>query len=161
MPNIEINNFNYILLLDVIEHLISPERFINSLRQCLEMNPEIKIIASTGNIGFFIPRLMLFFGQFNYGKRGILDITHTRLFTFKSFRNLFIQNGFNIQYESGIPGPFALAFGENYFSNILSLVNSAFIKLSKGFYSYQFYLIATIRPSLGLLLNQSIKGGEN
>ena len=32
---------------------------------------------------------MLLFGQFNYGKRGILDLTHTRLFTFESFRRLF------------------------------------------------------------------------
>ena len=31
---------------------------------------------------------MLLFGQFNYGKKGILDATHTRLFTFRSLDEL-------------------------------------------------------------------------
>ena len=39
---------------------------------------------------------MLLLGQFNYGKRGILDLTHTRLFTFASFRRLFEQGGFRV-----------------------------------------------------------------
>ena len=42
---------------------------------------------------------MLLFGQFNYGKRGILDLTHTRLFTFESFRRLFEQGGFRVAAE--------------------------------------------------------------
>ena len=33
----------------------------------------------------------------NYGKNGILDKTHTRLFTFSSFRNLLTQSGFKIK----------------------------------------------------------------
>ena len=37
------------------------------------------------NIGFFVNRRMLLLGEFNYGKRGIPDLTHTRLFTFHSF----------------------------------------------------------------------------
>ena len=53
-------------------------------------------MLSTGNIGFFVTRLMLLFGQFNYGKRGILDMTHTRLFTFTSLRRLLEQSGFRI-----------------------------------------------------------------
>src|SRR6185437_9548148 len=80
-----------ILMLDVIEHLASPERFLDDLRETLSRNPRMQIIISTANIGFIIPRLMLLLGQFNYGKRGILDMTHTRLFTFSSFRRLLEQ----------------------------------------------------------------------
>ena len=32
-----------------------------------------EIIMTTANIGFLATRLMLFLGQFNYGKKGILD----------------------------------------------------------------------------------------
>ena len=39
------------------------------------------IIATTGNVGFVIVRLMLLAGQFNHGKRHMLNLTHTRLFT--------------------------------------------------------------------------------
>ena len=54
---------------------------------------------------------MLLLGQFNYGKRGILDMTHTRLFTFTSLRRLLEQSGFRIVEMRGVPGPFPLAMG--------------------------------------------------
>ena len=57
----------------------------------------VKVIVSTGNVGFLITRLALLFGWFNYGRRGILDLTHTRLFTFGTLRNLFEQAGYQIE----------------------------------------------------------------
>ena len=83
----DINKYSYVLILDVIEHLNEPENFVKNLHENLKQNQ--KIIASTGNISFFIIRFMLLIGFFNYGERGILDKTHTRLFTFSSFKNLF------------------------------------------------------------------------
>ena len=74
-------NFDYILLLDVIEHLSDPETFLKKLKEHFKFNPEIKILVSTGNVLFFINRILYFFGFFNYSKRGILDITYKRLFT--------------------------------------------------------------------------------
>lgn len=85
-PPIPIERFDHILMLDVMEHLTQPERFLEQLRQALALNPEAELILSTGNVGFLITRLMLLAGQFNYGKRGILDLTHTRLFTFASLK---------------------------------------------------------------------------
>ena len=76
-----------VLLLDIIEHLVSPELFLKRLRNryCFDA-PEV--VITTGNIAFLPIRLALLVGQFNYGKRGILDLTHTRLFTFSSLRRL-------------------------------------------------------------------------
>ena len=98
-----------ILMLDVIEHLASPERFLDDLHETLSQNPDMQIVISTANIGFMIPRLMLLLGQFNYGKRGILDVTHTRLFTFSSFRRCLEQCGFEVLEMRAVPGPFPLA----------------------------------------------------
>ena len=67
---------------------------------------------------------MLLIGQFNYGKRGILDLTHTRLFTFESFRRLFEQGGFRVRGDRGIPGPFPLAFGNETPGRVVMAVNS-------------------------------------
>lgn len=94
-----------IFILDVIEHLSSPEKFCDELRRRAQSNLAVKIIISTGNIGFAVTRLMLFLGQFNYSKRGILDLTHTRLFTFSSLRRLLTEQGFVIESEQGIPAP--------------------------------------------------------
>ena len=80
-------------MLDIIEHLKEPEKFMDELRFATGcQRPEI--IMTTANIGFLVTRLMLLFGQFNYGRKGILDATHTRLFTFRSLRELLKQSDY-------------------------------------------------------------------
>jgi glycosyltransferase involved in cell wall biosynthesis len=147
--------FDYILMLDVIEHLASPERFVQSLRQQLQSVPRAQLLVSTGNVAFVITRLMLLFGQFNYGKRGILDMTHTRLFTFSSLKQLFEQSGFEIIYERGVPVPVGLIFKSKWFVNSLLWVNEVLIKISRGLFSYQIYMIIRPKPGLGYLLRRA------
>ena len=149
---VTLEQYDYLLLLDVIEHLTSPEKFIDNLKVSLENTQKIRIHASTGNISFVIVRLMLLLGQFNYGKRGILDLTHTRLFTFNSFRRLFEQAGFEVVEECGVPAPFPLALGDNWMSRLLIKINQVMIKLSKSLFSYQIFLVVRSRPSLNSLL---------
>ena len=97
--------FHYVLLLDIIEHLRSPEQFIDSLRKSRRQAEDTTVIVSTGNIGFLVTRLMLLLGHFHYGARGILDLTHTRLFTFATLRNAFEQAGYQIIETRGVPAP--------------------------------------------------------
>src|SRR6184192_1515756 len=147
--------YDYVLLLDVIEHLTAPEAFVQQLRDALKVSPATTILASTANIGFFVNRLMLLAGQFNYGKRGILDLTHRRLFTFSSFRRLFEQGGFRVRQMRGIPGPFPLAFGNSRISRALVAINTALITLSRGVFSYQMFFVVEPLPSLEYLLRRA------
>jgi hypothetical protein len=96
-------------------------------------------------------------GNFNYGKRGILDLTHTRLYTFGSFKRLFEQCGFDIGRMAGIPAPFPKALGLGAVSRVLLAVNQGLMWLSKGLFAYQIFLTATPRPSLDGLLDASIE----
>ena len=143
-----------ILLLDIIEHLHSPENLLGKLRDryCREA-PDV--IITTGNIAFLPIRLMLLLGQFNYGKRGILDIDHARLFTCKSLRRLLINYGYEILSENGIPAPFPLALGENRLSYSLLSINQFLIKLFRNLFSYQMVFIVRPNPTLELLLNNA------
>jgi glycosyltransferase involved in cell wall biosynthesis len=152
LPDVDFRKFDYVLLLDVIEHLAAPEAFVASLYQALGVSSRTKLIVSSANIGFIVPRLMLACGQFNYGKRGILDMTHTRLFTFATLRRLFVQRGFVVDDTVGIPGPFPLALGSNWFSRSLVAVNQFFIRISKGIFAYQAFFVMHARPSLAFLL---------
>jgi hypothetical protein len=124
----------------------------------------MEVFLSTANIGFLVTRLMLLIGQFNYGRRGILDLTHTRLFTFSSFERAVRQAGFDIVERVGVPGPVPLALGENFVSRILLKVNQLLIHLSRGLFSYQIFLRVRPQPSLELLLRtaeeQSAKRAE-
>jgi uncharacterized membrane protein YdjX (TVP38/TMEM64 family)/glycosyltransferase involved in cell wall biosynthesis len=155
LPKLRWQDFDLVLMLDVIEHLLNPEAFLVGLRQQLSNNPNVKLLVSTGNIGFFVIRLMLLFGKFNYGAKGILDRTHTRLFTFATFKQLFEQNGFEVIETRGVPGPFALAFGEGWLSRSLTAVNAALIKLRRGVFSYQIYMVVRPLPSVEYLLAQA------
>ena len=48
----------------------------------------------------------LLFGLFNYGTKGILDVTHKRLFTLRTFQNLMEQTGFLVVRKRFFPFPF-------------------------------------------------------
>jgi glycosyltransferase involved in cell wall biosynthesis len=141
-----------ILMLDVIEHLASPERFLDQLHESLSSNPNVQVIISTANVGFIIPRLMLLIGQFNYGKRGILDVTHTRLFTFSSFRRCLEQCGFDVLEMKPVPGPFPLAFGEGWLGRFLLGINEVLMKVSRGLFGYQIFARIKPRPTVAYLL---------
>lgn len=154
-PHVLTQAFDHILMLDVIEHLVSPENFMTRLQQQVGSRPDTKIILSTGNVGFFVTRLMLLLGQFNYGKRGILDMTHTRLFTFTSMRRLVEQSGFRIVAAKGVPGPFPLAMGDTWLSRALLRINKALIAVSRGLFAYQIFMVVQPLPSLEYLLKEA------
>jgi hypothetical protein len=146
-------------MLDVIEHLGDPELFMEKLRAATgRKRPEI--VLTTANIGFFITRFMLLFGHFNYGRKGILDRTHTRLFTFRSLRELFDQTGYKVLEVRGIPAPFPKAVGDNALGRFLIGLNQLFIGLSRGLFSYQIYLRAQALPTVPTLLGETIDRSE-
>jgi SAM-dependent methyltransferase len=143
-----------ILLLDIIEHLKSPERFLQKLRWRFS-NDNPVVIITTGNIGFFPLRMNLLFGWFHYGKRGILDMDHTRLLTFSSLARLLEGHGYEIVLKKGIPAPFPLAIGNNQFARFLLRLNQFLIVLSKGLFSYQIAVLARFRPTVENLLKNT------
>jgi 2-polyprenyl-3-methyl-5-hydroxy-6-metoxy-1,4-benzoquinol methylase len=152
LPALNYENYDAVLMLDVVEHLAKPEAFLEHLRKCLSLRPSVEVFLSTANIGYIVTRFMLLLGQFNYGKRGILDLTHTRLFTFRSFERAVEQAGFDIVERIGVPGPVPIALGDNALSRALLKINQFLIHFSRGLFSYQIFLRVKPQPSLELLL---------
>jgi glycosyltransferase involved in cell wall biosynthesis len=156
---VNVSGFDQIMMLDIIEHLKEPEKFMDELRfAAICKRPEV--IVTTANIGFFVTRLMLFFGQFNYGRKGILDATHTRLFTFRSLGALLDQSGYKILEVRGIPAPFPKAIGKNIVSRFLLRLNQGLIGLSKGLFSYQIFVRAEAKPTVQNLLTETIDSSD-
>src|SRR3984893_16314089 len=152
---VNVSQFDQIFLLDIIEHLKEPGHFMDELRFAAACaRPEI--VLTTANIGFFATRLMLLLGQFNYGKKGILDATHTRLFTFRSLRELLRQSGYKILEVRGIPAPYPKALGTNFISRLLVRANEKMISLSRSFFSYQIFVRAQALPTVNNLLCEPI-----
>src|SRR5262245_35813127 len=128
-PEVNFEEFDYVLMLDAIEHLAAPETFIDNLRVKMSANLHSRLVISTGNVAFIVIRLMLLFGQFNYGKRGILDLTHTRLLTSASLRRLLEQGGFKVVEVHSIPAPFPLALGNGWLGRSMVALNAIMGKL--------------------------------
>ena len=153
--DVDLDAIDVILLLDVVEHLYDPERFLRALRRHFDYRTRT-VILTTPNVAFFIQRLMLLFGQFNYGKSGILDRTHTRLFTFRSFEHLLGDAGLRIRRVRGIPAPFPKALGDNFLSRALLAVNSALIWFSKTLFAYQIFVEAETTPDVAFVLADTV-----
>ncbi len=149
-----VREHEYILLLDIIEHLRNPERFLEDLRSKFD-HTKRTVILTTPNVAFIVQRAMLMLGQFNYGKAGILDRTHTRLFTFRSIRQLLEDGGFEIKKVSGVPAPFPKVFGNGVLGRAAIRLNLLLIRVSKTVFSYQIYIEADTTPDVDFLLRDA------
>ena len=154
LPEIS-EDIDVVVMLDVIEHLRSPENFAEELAQFCRDNNVLRVHVSTGNIAFAVTRLGLLMGQFNYGPRGILDMTHTRLFTSRTLRRLFRQTGFSIGEIQGIPAPFPLALGDGPKARALLKLNQQAIKVAPKLFSFQFFLDLQAPADMAKMLRQS------
>ncbi len=143
-----------LLMLDIIEHLKDPERFLEQLRKQFGYEKKT-VIITTPNIAFIVQRLMLLVGQFNYGKAGTLDRTHTRLFTFRTLEGLLRDEGFRIKNVRGVPAPFPKVFGHGLLGKAVLGANLALIRVSRSLFSYQIYVEAETTPDVSFVLADS------
>ena len=150
----DVGPYKYLLLLDVIEHLRAPEDFLERLREQFTHEPKT-LVLTTANVAFVIQRIMLLAGQFNYGKKGILDRTHTRLLTFRGTRHLLRDGGFRIKAMRGVPAPFPKVLGDGRLGHYAVKANLALIRLSKTLFSYQIYVEAETTPDVRFVLRDT------
>ena len=86
--------FDYVIMLDVIEHLVHPENVLSMLQPHLKDGG--KVILSTPNIAHASIRLMLLKGEFQYTSLGIMDNTHVHFYTRSSFGDLLKKAGLRV-----------------------------------------------------------------
>ena len=149
-----IAEYDYILLLDILEHLAEPERFLARLRARFDYRPRT-VVISVPNVAFVVQRLMLLLGQFNYGKAGILDLTHTRLFTFRTLMQILDDAGFRIRRIQGVPAPFPRALGNGRLGRAAVRLNAALIHISRALFSYQILVVAETTPDVDFVLRDT------
>ena len=152
--NLQGARFDTVFALDILEHLNSPESAVSQIFSL--MHPGGKLYASTGNIAFIVIRLIHMIGHFNYGRRGILDLTHTRLFTVSSFRRLIRNAGFRIDSIRCFGPPIADLSGTN--SGLLRFIDqltSSLARAWKGLFGYQILIEATRPDSVDTLMDRT------
>jgi 2-polyprenyl-3-methyl-5-hydroxy-6-metoxy-1,4-benzoquinol methylase len=85
--------YDYVILNDVIEHVVDPVAFLGALREAAGASS--RFLVSTPNVAYVGMRLHLMSGRFDYVDSGILERTHLRFFTLPTLLEVFRQSGFH------------------------------------------------------------------
>jgi O-antigen biosynthesis protein len=97
-------SFDAIVCGDLIEHLRDPQAVLSRLRPLLK--PGGRLVLSTPNIANWAMRVGLLFGRFRYTEWGILDRTHTHLFTRKTLTECLEAAGYRVEvFDYTVPVP--------------------------------------------------------
>lgn len=89
-------SFDYIIMGDVLEHLMTPEKLLNRLRKYLK--PDGHIIVSMPNVKHYSVMLpLLQRDEFSYSDAGILDRTHVKMYTGVEIQKLLLRCGYRIE----------------------------------------------------------------
>jgi predicted TPR repeat methyltransferase len=134
---------NAIVLADVLEHLRSPARALQLVREALHDDGHVFI--SVPNIANITVRLGLLFGIFEYRDRGILDHTHLRFYTLRTIRREVEKAGFRIEEIQGSSVPIRLIAGRftpEFVIRIGERILTALTRLWRGLFAYQVIIAA-------------------
>jgi len=91
---LEGQQFDVVLLGDVLEHLKNPETLLRRLRP--HLSPRGQLVVCLPNVAHGAVRLGLLQGHFDYQSQGLLDRTHLRFFTLASLSSMFADAGYTI-----------------------------------------------------------------
>jgi 2-polyprenyl-3-methyl-5-hydroxy-6-metoxy-1,4-benzoquinol methylase len=140
--------FDVVIAADVIEHVRHPEHLIAQMSDRLRSGGTI--IASVPNIAHWYPRARTAVGMFDYDQRGILDATHLRFFTRKSFLRLAHQSGLepHAHRHTGLPFDALGVHTERSVGRLGSLVDRALVRAWPTMFAYQFVFELAVSPAL-------------
>ncbi|GIW78120.1 MAG: hypothetical protein KatS3mg104_3183 [Phycisphaerae bacterium] len=155
---VDLFDYDVVLLLDVIEHLADPERFLLDLRNHSQTTDQVRrtphLILSTPNIAFVGIRLNLLLGRFSYAERGILDITHKRLFTKRSLLRMLRDCGYRVEKFIPVPVPFEIVIPTTT-GRLLGKVSNFLARSWPAMFAFQSMVVCRPLPGVHQLLSQT------
>lgn len=143
-----------VIALDVIEHLHRPEASLQEIRRTLGQGGTL--LASTGNVAYILVRFMLALGFFNYGRKGILDLTHTRLFTIRSFCRTLEGEGFEILDVKGFGPPITDMVGSGVILRLIERVSGFLARVWPSLFAYQILVEARRLDGVNDVLDSTV-----
>jgi 2-polyprenyl-3-methyl-5-hydroxy-6-metoxy-1,4-benzoquinol methylase len=141
-----LSGHDVVVCADVLEHMVDPN---HALHRLVSLQPAgARFLISVPNIANLWIRLKLLIGRFDYDERGILDRTHLRFFTRRSFLSLLRNAGLEVIDFQSTPIPLDLVnpfFGKTPWGRFL---HQTLARLSNAFptlLGYQFVVVALKR----------------
>jgi 2-polyprenyl-3-methyl-5-hydroxy-6-metoxy-1,4-benzoquinol methylase len=142
--------FDAIVYGDVLEHLNDPLPPFVSVNQHLARGGVI--VVSVPNVAHLWVRLSLLAGRFDYADRGILDRTHVRFFTRRTFLAFLAEAGLAVEALHVTPVPLPLVVPRRLHGTWLRGVHALSALAARGWsggLAYQFVALCRPRSSDG------------
>jgi len=141
--------FDAIVYGDVLEHLNDPLPVLVALDRALAADG--RVIVSVPNVAHLWVRFSLALGRWDYADRGILDRTHLRFFTKRSFAALLRDAGLSVEELVATPVPLPLVVPPRLHGPALDAVHALSAGAARawmGGLAYQFVAVCR-RASAG------------
>ena len=140
--------FDAIVYGDVLEHLNDPLPVLVALDRALAGDG--RVIVSVPNVAHLWVRFSLALGRWDYADRGILDRTHLRFFTKRSFTALLRDAGLSVEELVATPVPLPLVVPPRLHGRALDAVHAlsaGAARAWKGGLAYQFVAVCRRAPA--------------
>lgn len=98
--NFSLQGYDYMIASEVIEHLFSPEEFLQKVKESID--PKTELIITTPNFLVWTNRIKMLFGKFEYEESGFFDRGHIHFFSYKSLLKMCDQLGFEVIEENHV-----------------------------------------------------------
>lgn len=154
----EKHSFDTVIVLNGIEY----EKWVGNICEKISsiIKPGGKLFVCTGNVAYLPLRILLLFGAFHYGKRGILDLSHTRLFTQSTFIRLIKNSGFRIKKIRGFGPPIRDMISDKPVMRLLDSFLSAIARIRPSLLAYQILVEAEKLTDVETVLQQTVNSNK-
>jgi 2-polyprenyl-3-methyl-5-hydroxy-6-metoxy-1,4-benzoquinol methylase len=143
MEKISKTDYDFIILADVIEHMMDPLAFLQDLSS--RISDRTRLVLTVPNVAFGAVRLALLSGRFEYVDSGLLERTHLRFFTLATLEKIIREIGMNAEKTYFLR--------QNIFATEIDLRKLGVNPLCLGrmlrdelAWTYQFLLVLTRKP---------------
>ena len=130
--------YDYVVILDVLEHLDNPQRVLELLKNLLKDSG--KIVTSIPNISNNAILVNLFNDKFEYTSLGLLDRTHRFFFTYQTILTMTRELNYNIDLIDAIMKEVGMSEISNSYDDVPEEV-AYFLKKRELGDAYQFLLV--------------------
>lgn len=149
----DLGTFDYVLMADIIEHLIDPVPVLKKVKKMLKKGG--KLVFSVPNMANIATRIELLGGRFEYTTYGLLDQTHLHYYDRVQFELVLNQAGFRVQQYNNTVRDIPQMVLTKQLKKLGLTPNKQFLQLASHIDAITFQFIGLAAPVAGTLQRQT------
>lgn len=139
-----LGKFDYVLMADVIEHLMDPVAALAKVKKVLK--PGGKLVFSVPNMANVANRIELLGGRFEYTEFGLLDETHVHYYDRVEFERVMARAGFKVLKYNNTIRDLPSAVLKSQLEKLGLTPSPKFLKMAQSIDSITFQFIGVAKP---------------